>query len=401
MTADPVPAGPEPAAALCDFDVPDAELRAAGSVKWTYQPPDVLPAWVAEMDCRPCPPVLDAVRAAVDRGMFGYPALPRHTDLPEATAAFLRRRFGWAVDPARVLPTGDVMAGVRLVLETLCADAPVVVPTPTYPPFLDVVPLAGRQVVQVPCVVDGAGRPVLDLDAVDAAFAAGARTVLLAAPHNPLGRAFTPAELAGLRDVVTRYEGGRVLSDEIHAPLALPGAVHTPYAAVEGTADHVTTIVAASKAWNIPGLKCAQVVAGNAADLAALTGVAHVANHGLSPLGVVATVAAYTEGEPWLDSLMAHLGAQRDLFGDLLAAHLPDARWTPMEATYLAWVDARAYGLPDPAAAALRDGKVCVNPGRDFGDGYTGYVRVNLATSAERLTEVVRRLSKAWPARTV
>ena len=92
-----------PADALCDFDVPDAELRAAGSVKWTYQPADVLPAWVAEMDCRPCPPVLDAVREAVDRGMFGYPALPQHTDLPEVTAAFLGRRFGWQVDPARVI----------------------------------------------------------------------------------------------------------------------------------------------------------------------------------------------------------------------------------------------------------------------------------------------------------
>lgn len=379
-----------------DFDVTDAELRAAASVKWTYQPDDVLPAWVAEMDVRPCPPVLDAVREAVDRGMFGYPSFDSASDLPAATAGFLAGRFGWDVDPARVLSAGDVMAGVRLVLEVLCADAPVVVPTPTYPPFLDVVPLTGRTVVQLPCGVDGAGRPALDVDALDAAFAAGARTLLLAQPHNPLGRAFTAAELAAVRDVVNRYPGGRVISDEIHAPLALPGAVHTPYASVDGTADHVTTIVAASKAWNIPGLKCAQVVAGNPADLKALTGVSHVANHGLSPLGRVATVAAYTDGVAWLDDLLVQLDDRRTLFGRLLAEHLPQAAWTPMEATYLAWVDARAYGLENPSATALAKGRVLVNPGKDFGTGYDGFVRVNLATSAERLTEVVARLAAAW-----
>jgi cystathionine beta-lyase len=380
-----------------DFELGDEELRAAGSVKWTYCPPDVLPAWVAEMDVRPCPAVLDAVRSAVERGTFGYPALDRHSGIREATAAFLHRRFGWSVEAGSVLACGDVMAGVRLVLETLCADAPVVVPTPTYPPFLDVVPISGRAVVQVPCTVGGpdGARPVLDLDGIEAALAAGARTVLLAHPHNPLGRVFDPAELAGLRDVVVRH-GARVVSDEIHAPLVLPGAVHTPYSSLDGTAGHVTTIVAATKAWNVPGLKCAQIVAGSADDLATLTGVAHVANHGTSPLGVVASVAAYTAGEAWLDGVLDHLDTQRDLFGVLVGTYLPHARWRPMEATYLAWVDARAYGLPDPAAAALARGKVFVNPGRDFGTGYTGFVRVNLATSASRLTEVVERLATAW-----
>jgi cystathionine beta-lyase len=394
VSAEPLP----PVPARADFAVDDAELRAAASVKWTYQPADVVPAWVAEMDVRPCPAVQDAVRDAVERGVFGYPMFDTASGLPEATAAFQRDRFGWDVDPAHVLACGDVMAGVRLVLEVLCEPAPVVVPTPTYPPFLDVVPLAGREVVQVPCATDGGGRPVLELDAVDAAFAAGARTVLLAQPHNPLGRAFTAGELGALRDVVTRYPGGRVVSDEIHSPLALPGATHTPYLSVEGTADHGVAVVAASKAWNIPGLKCAQVVSGSNADRAALRGVAHVANHGLSPLGSVATIAAYTHGRGWLDDLVAALDDRRALFGDLLAAHLPDAGWRPMEATYLAWVDARAYGLENPSATALAKGRVLVNPGKDFGTGYDGFVRVNLATSRDRLTEVVERLAKAWTA---
>ncbi len=380
-----------------DFDVTDADLRATGSVKWTWPAADVLPAWVAEIDVRTCPVVLDAVRDALERGAVGYPARDADTALPEATAGFLERRFGWSVDPARVVLCGDVMAGIRLVLDVLCERAGVVVPVPSYPPFLDVVPLTGRPLVPVACVRDAAGRHALDLEAIDDALAAGARTVLLAQPHNPLGRAFEPAELAALRDVVLRH-GARVVSDEVHAPLVLPGAVHTPYASLEGTEGHVTTVVAASKAWNFPGLKCAQVVPGSGADLAALRGVVHVANHGTSSLGIVASTAAYDDGEPWLDALVDHLDDQRRLFTHLLATRLPAVTWTPAEATYLAWVDARATGQADPAAAALERGRVMVSPGRDFGgETYTGFVRVNLATSPERLERVVDRLSTAWP----
>jgi cystathionine beta-lyase len=376
------------------FDLTDDELRATGSVKWTSAPPDVLPAWVAEMDVRPCPAIADALTDALRQGCLGYPASDAYYGLSEAVAAFGHRRFGRAVDPALVLSCADVMTGVRLVLETLCEPAPVVVPIPAYPPFLDVVGLTGRQLVTVPMATD-AGRPVLDVDAIGAALGAGARTVLIATPHNPVGRAYTVTELRALRDVAVRH-GARVISDEIHAPLVLPGATHTPYAAIEGTADHASTLLAASKAWNVPGLKCAQIVAGNARDKAALDGVPHVANQGKSPLGVVAAVAAYTQGEPWLDALLEHLAAQRQLFGELLARKLPQVSWRPMEATYLAWVDARGTALSDPATTALNRGRVMVNRGATFGPGHDGFVRVNLATSTERLHRIVDRLATAW-----
>jgi cysteine-S-conjugate beta-lyase len=379
-----------------DFDLTDDELRATASVKWTWAEPDVLPAWVAEMDVRPCPPVADALADALRRGVLGYPAPDAYYRLGEATAGFLQRRFGQLVDPALIRSCGDVMAGVRLALETLCAPGPVVVPSPAYPPFLDVVGLTGRELVTVPATSDGAGRPGLDVERIGAALAAGARTILLAQPHNPLGRAYRVGELEALRDVALRY-GARVISDEIHAPLVLPGAVHVPYASLAGTAEHVTTVLAASKAWNTPGLKCAQLIAGTRRDAAALDAAPHVANHGTSPLGLVATVAAYTEGEPWLDALLEHLAAQRDLFGELLATHLPQVSWTPNQATYLAWVDARATGSADPATAALNRGRVLVNRGTTFGPGFGGYVRVNLATSAERLHRIVERLATAWP----
>ena len=378
-----------------DWDLSDDELRAAGSVKWTWEGPDVLPAWVAEMDVRPCPAVHDALADALQRGALGYPPRDDVSGLPEVTAAFLERRFGWAVDPGRVVVCGDVMAGVRLVLDALCERAPVVVPVPSYPPFLDVPGITGRPLVTVPCTGPAGTALELDLDGIEAALRAGARTVLLAQPHNPTGRVFTATELAALAQVCARH-GARVISDEIHSPLVLDGA-HVPYAvAVQGVPDALwTTITAATKAWNVPGLKCAQIVAATGADLAALRGVPHVANHGTSPLGIVASIAAYTSGEPWLESVLDHLRAQRDLFGSLLAQRFPDAEWSPMQATYLAWVHPGESAGPDPSARALRHG-VFVNPGHTFGSGYDGWVRVNLATSAERLHRIADRLAAAW-----
>ncbi|MFI7589647.1 MalY/PatB family protein [Spongisporangium articulatum] len=377
-----------------DFDLTDDELRAAGSIKWARPAPGVLPAWVAEMDVAPCPAVQAAVRSAVDAGRFGYPVTDAESPLPDATAAFLGERFGWDVDPVSVVTTGDVMAGVTLVLERLCEPAPVVVPLPAYPPFLAAVPLAGRTVAPVPMLVQD-GRWELDLAGIDAALADGARTVLLANPHNPTGRAFTPAELEGLRDVVHRH-GARVISDEIHAPLVLPGARHTPYASLPGAAAHTVTATAASKAFNFPGLKCAQLVVGSGHDLATLRSLHHVSNHGVSSLGITATVAAYSVGGPWLDGLLSEIADRRTLFTERLADRLPRLRYSPGEATYLAWVDARGTGLDSPAAAALERAAVMLNPGRDFGAGYEGFVRVNLATSRERLERVVERMALAF-----
>jgi cystathionine beta-lyase len=374
-----------------DFELSDDELRRAGSVKWRYKGDDVLPAWVAEMDVRPCPAVADALHDAVERGDLGYPPMTG-PELPEALAEFAGERLGWEVDPGRVVRTGDVMAGVLLAIEALGEDAPVVLPVPSYPPFVDGIPLTRRKLVTVPCAVAD-GRPVLDPDAIGAAFAAGARTLVLTNPHNPLGRAFTADELAAVAGVADRW-GARVVSDEVHAPLVLPGARHVPYAT---TGDpRAVTVTAASKAFNMPGVKCAQIVTASAADHAALAALPTPANHGMSPLGVAATIAAYRAGGAWLDGVVAHLDARRAQFGALLAEHLPHVSWWPMEATYLAWVRT-PYAAP--ARQALTAGRVLVNDGDTFGpgQGFEPFVRVNLATSEERLTRLVTRLSTAWP----
>jgi cystathionine beta-lyase len=370
--------------------VDDGWLRRTRSVKWTYAEPHVLPAWVAELDVVPCPAVTTALHQAIDDGVRGYPEMDHDTGLPEATAEFVGRRFGWTLDPARVFAVGDVMAGVEITLQALCEPAPVVVPVPSYPPFLAVVPWSGLELVTVP-MIDGG----LDLERIEQALAAGARTVLLANPHNPTGRSFTRAELEGLRDIVHQH-GARVISDEIHAPLVLPGAEHVPYAALDGTAEHVTSLVGAGKAWNLAGLKCAQLIPGTDADAKVLAGLPPVANHGTSPLGVIATVAAYRHGLPWLESVREQVTARRGQLAERLAARLPQVSWSPSEATYLAWLDARGTGLAAPASVARERGSVLVNPGETFGAAYSGYVRLNFGTSAERLDRIVDALARAW-----
>ena len=191
----------------------------------------------------------------------------------------------------------------------------------------------------------------------------------------------------------------RVISDEVHAPLVLPGARHTPYAGLPGAAEHATTILASSKSFNTPGLKCAQLIAGTPADAKVLHHeVERYASHDFSSLGAAATLGAYRDGGPWLDALVTHLDAQRSLFGRLLAERLPVVRWHPLEATYLAWLDVSPTGVDDPYSAAMTKGRVRVMAGRSFGgEAYAQHARVNLATSPDRLTQIVTRLAQAWP----
>jgi cysteine-S-conjugate beta-lyase len=375
-------------------DLTDAEARRSLVLKWGTVPPDVIPAWVAEMDYALDPVVQEAVVRAVRDGMTGYPKYPIDPALGESYAGFAARHHGVTVSPEWVLPVVDVTAGVRLVLDVLCEDAPVVFLVPGYSPQLDIPGLTGRPRVDL-VVPPDAARAEVDLDALDELLAAGARTLLLTQPHNPWGRVFSRGELEGIRDVVQRH-GARVISDEIHAPLVLPGARHTSYLDVEGALDHALAIVAASKAFNTAGLRCAQLVVPSEADRRVLAGMPMSRNDSWSPLGVVAAVAAYDDGDPWLASLVERLDELRTLLGELLATHLPQVRMRPLEATYLAWLDVRACGYDDPAAVALERARVKLSPGHEYAPGLPGHVRLNLATSPERLTEIIRRLATAW-----
>ena len=292
-------------------DLTDDEARAASPLKWGMTEPGVIPAWVAEMDYAVAEPIVTAIRDAIERGELGYPRFDLGGgELGEAYAGFAGRHLGHEVDPRQVLATVDVTAGVRLALDVLSEDkAPMVLPLPAYSPQLGLAEVTNRPQWDLPVTPDG-DEYVLDLDHLDRLFADGAGTLLLTNPHNPCSHVHTRAELEGIRDLALSH-GARVISDEIHAPLVLPGAEHIPYLALEGTADHAVAVVAASKAFNTAGLKCAQVVTGDRATLERLASVPMARNDSWSSLGVVAAVAAYRHGDEWLAALVERLAELR------------------------------------------------------------------------------------------
>jgi cysteine-S-conjugate beta-lyase len=362
-------------------------LRQRRSSKWVEHPPDVLPAFVAEMDVALAPPIRAALIEAIELGDTGYAEVG---GLFESYAAFAERRFGWSPDPARMALVPDVTAGIVEVLRVLTSPGDgVVITPPVYPPFFDAIPEAGRRVVEVP-LADGAE---LDLDGLEHAFAGGARAFLLCSPHNPTGRVHDRATLEAVAALAERH-GVLVISDEIHAPLTLPGAEHTPFTALGERRSVV--IASASKAFNVAGLKCALAVAGSADVARELRALPGEVRYRAGLLGVIASEAAFTHGDAWLDALLAALDANRRRLGALLAERLPDVGYRPPDASFLAWLDCRALGLgDDPAAAFLARGRVALEPGPRFGAQGRGFARLNLGTSDALLDDAVRRMAAA------
>jgi cysteine-S-conjugate beta-lyase len=371
------------------------QLRRRGTVKWTRFDDDVLALWVAEMDFPTAPVVKAAIRDAVEREQFGYSRLDLETGLPDATATWSAGRYGWEIDPGRVHLLPDVLRGIELAIEAFSPEgSPVVLPTPAYMPFFEVLKVLNRPLIEVPMAVDS-GRFVLDLEGIEEAFRAGAGTLILCNPYNPLGRAFSAEELGALSLIVAR-NAARVISDEIHAPITY-GLSHTPYASVDDeAADHSVTMVSGSKAWNLPGLKCAQIIVTNARDEKVWSQISGLRTHGASTIGIAANIAGYNEGAPWLDETLLYLDQNRRELAQLLTKYLPEVRYQIPEATYLAWLDCRDLQLPvEPAEYLLEHARVALNPGIAFGSPGAGCVRLNFATSRAILEEAIIRISSA------
>ncbi|WP_159499756.1 MalY/PatB family protein [Microbacterium sp. 18062] len=365
------------------------------SRKWSLHP-GTIGAWVAEMDFGTAPEVSAALHRAVDEESLGYLSPALAARMADATASWLAHDQGWVIDPDRVHPVADVMAALGVaVTEYTPAGSAVIVPTPAYMPFLTYLPSIGHPVVEVPgVVVEGRWRH--DLEAIEAAFVAGARTLVLCNPHNPTGTVLERTELEAVAAIVERH-GGRVFADEIHAPMRYDGRVHVPYASVsEVAASHTITGTSASKAWNIPGLKAAQLITSNPIDEERYRRFGFAVVHGAATLGVVATIAAYDEGRAWLAETNDYLDGNRHLLAELLAAGLPEARYTPPEATYLGWIDTSRLGIEGSPAAFFRErGGIALTDGSLCGAGYEGFVRVVLALPRPLLVEAVRGMADA------
>ncbi len=369
-----------------------AEARAGDGIKWTTYGPDVLAAWVAVMDVEIAEPIRAAIVDAAQRSVTGYPN-PHLHGTADLISRWHRDRHGSVVDPSLVRYGSTVTNAILQAFEVFSEPGDrVILTTPVYHPFFEAADIAGLHQVRVSMVCDG-DRHRMNLDRIEEEAAKGG-VILLCQPHNPTGSIATRAELKGVAAIAARH-GNPVISDEIHAALAMPGRASVAFAdAAPDLAGQTITVASATKAFNLPGLRLAWLVAGSEELATRLDQVPFLKRYGYSSIGFPATRAALTDGGAWLDELREHLAARQVLLSSLLATHLPDARWSPPEATYLAWIDLTAYGLDDPTPALLEAG-VALSPGTQFGDEGTGFVRLNLAAHEATLTAIVERMGMA------
>ncbi|WP_460795252.1 MalY/PatB family protein [Microbacterium sp. GXF0217] len=369
------------------------QLRERSSEKWREYPADVLPLFVAETDFALGPEVVRALERAVAIGDTGYVA--SRTPLPDAYAAFADRRFGWTPDPARMRSTADVSMGIVEILRRVTSPGDrVIVNPPVYPPFYELVAEARAVAERVPLRDTGAGWE-LDLDGIRLALDAGARAILLCNPHNPTGTVHSAASLAALAELAAEF-GAAVVSDEIHAPLVQPGTAFAPFLSVSAAAREVGyAVVSASKAFNLAGLKCALMVTASDGPTRLVRDLPVEVEWRTGQFGMLAAVAAFSPAsDPWLDGLLLTLDENRRLLADLLAEHLPEARYRIPDAGYLAWIDLTALGWGDnPSRRILREAKVALHFGPAFGVEGAGHVRLNFGTSPAILTEAIERIA--------
>jgi len=383
------------------MDVTRAEsidrLRRRTSSKWQAFPADYLPMFVAEMDYPLAPVIREALHEAIDLGDTGY-VDPRSGGraAARALADFAEDRWDWRPEPESMATTTDVSVVIVESLRRLVSPGDgVIITPPVYPPFFALVPEAGATVVEVPLVDDGE-EWALDLAGIDAAFAAGARGILLCNPHNPLGLVHSREQLEALAAIVDRH-GGFVVSDEIHGPLVHTDASFTPYLDVSAAArEHGIAAHSASKAFNLAGLKCGFFVTAGERMRALVRSLPEEVTFRTGLFGVLATRAGFNEGRDWLDATIEAIEVNRRLLTEYLAELLPAAGYREPKASYLAWLDLREYGWgEDPARVLRRAAGVVLSNGPKFGEQGRGFARMNLACAPELLREAVERISAA------
>ena len=374
-------------------DISISNLRSIGGLKWSLYP-DKIGAFVAEMDFGIAPAITQAINATVEQGIFGYLPPNLGEDMTQACSSWLASQYGWHVPAKNIRPLADVLAALFAAIEHFSpAGSKVIVPTPAYMPFFKIPGMCGRELIEVPMNQTADGW-ALDYEGLDQAFADGGGLLIMCNPHNPIGKVYTREEMLKVAEIVDRHNG-RVFSDEIHAPLVYPGNRHTSYASISQlAAGHTITATAASKAWNIPGLKTAQLVLSSDADVLTWDNVGFFAEHGASNLGVVASTAAYAEGGPWLEEVLDYLDGNRRLLAELVHKHLPGVAYTMPQGTYLTLLDCRSLDLGDrPADFFSEHAGVQLVDGADC--GAAGFVRINFATPRPILSEILERMGAA------
>ena len=377
-----------------DFDHAP-ERRGTDSQKWQkYAGRDVLPLWVADMDFVSAPPILDALRARVDHGVFGY-ARPTASTVEAVTGA-LAQRYGWKVDPEWIVWLPGLVVGLNVTAQAFAGPGEEVLTlTPVYPPFTSAPRNSGRSPVGVPFTLAG-GKWEIDWDALERAVTPRTRLFYLCNPHNPLARVWRRAELERLGEFCVRHN--LVLcSDEIHCDLILdPALPHVPSATLSpALAARTVTLMAPSKTYNVPGLGTSLAIIPDATLRARFNRAAAGIVAEVTCLGFTACEAAYRDCEPWRQQLLAYLRGNRDYLIEALPRALPGLKIeAPVEATYLLWMNVSGLGIPDPVAHFERHG-VGLSDGAPFGARPGTHLRLNFGCPRATLVEAVRRMQAA------
>ena len=380
-----------------DFDTL-IDRRRSDSTKWNIYAEDVLPLWTADMDFRVPEPVVEALRARADHGVFGYCREP--AELRALLVDRLARLYGWQVEPAWII----FQTGVLVSFQEVCRVAAgpgdgVLVQPPVYPPIFGA-PAHNRSLHQeAPLRRRADGTYDIDMEAFEAAVTDRTRVFILCNPHNPVGRAYTRRELEPLAEVCLRKDV-LICADEIHCDLLAPGVVHTPIAAIAPEiARRSVTLMAPSKTFNVPGLRCSFAIVPDP-DLRGRLSTPHAnAFSEVNNFGLAAAIAAYRDGQAWLDAVLAYLAGNRDAVVEFVRREMPRIRVAAPEATYLAWLDCRESGIPgSPYQFFLDHARVALSNGPDFGTGGEGFVRLNFGCSRATLMEALGRMAAALAA---
>ena len=372
------------------------DRRSTESNKWHKYPPDVLPLWVADMDFASPEPVIRALRERVEHGVFGYGV--EQPEFHQVMHDRFLKRFGWKVEPEAM----TLMNGVTPGFNTACrafggpGDG-VLMQLPVYPPILRLPDNVGMSRDGVHLMRGTDGRYTIDFDAFERAITPRTRMFLLCNPHNPVGRVFTREELVRMAEICLRH-GLIICSDEVHGDLIYSGHEHVPMASLGPEIEARTiTLLAPSKTFNLAGLKSSLAVIPNQALREKFLGARLDMVQTGNIMGYTAMLAAYRDGQPWLDELLRYLESNRDFLVKYVSTNFPGIEMGVPEGTYLGWLDCRRAGIPsnDPFTFFLESGRVAFNDGVTFGRGGEGFVRLNFGCPRSLLTQGLERMGAA------
>ena len=373
------------------------DRRGTGCVKWDEAPSaDVIPLWVADMDFQAAPAIVAALRRRMEHGVFGYTVV--EDDYYEAVINWFQRRHGWTIHREEILYTTGVVPAMSVAIKALTMTGErVLILSPDYNCFFSSIRNNGCEVLESNLTfIDG--RWQVDWQDFEQKCADEKTTLfLLCSPHNPTGRVWTQAELARMNDICLKHNV-KVVSDEIHCELTMPGQRFMPFAAVsEPCRQNCVTLNSPTKAFNIAGLQIANIVCAQPEWRRRIDRAININEVcDVNPFGPVALKAAYNESEDWLNELNQYLWGNYQTLCQFAKEHLPQWRVSPLEGTYLPWVDITGTGLTSQAYAdrLMEKARVWVNPGTMYGpQSGEGYIRLNIACPRSRLTKALERIA--------